>query len=416
MDNSSINVTPTSSSSIHQPSINSDRKKEGFKQQFKRLVGWGSSYNVKKQANGSLPPPLSICNTPSNASFVSTPSTPFPPTPGTLSSVAQPKVHQVNDMLEINRPVSIASKPSVVNNSSATGSTTSLTASSKILSNHSSLSSASSTSSVTSEELKAAAACPDENEADEEEEEQQQEICQEAMPVQVAEEGDIQTQYAMWMTTNAAVPTPEPPISFTAMESAKEEPQPAPPSKASSLHKKSSIISNIPSEDSTISTTDEHDLHPMSSSQEVDDLFLLVAHGVEFLTSRENSQWEEYGGYEFHPWNRPQGSFSVVRHKQRNKETLALPQQLTSNESRPKIETSSQVQDVAEIEEEEEEEKETTPPSTPQQEEESPSALAKRILGAKPEVQVPLNQSQPQQHQSVDDEVRIILKAYKLGY
>lgn len=486
---SSISITPTSSSSIYQqqPSINSDnRKKESFKQQFKRLVGWGSSYNVKKQATGTLPPPItttsnsSYLNSPSDVSFASTPSTPFPPTPGTLSSVAashkKSKHYPVHDIMELNTPVSIASKqPSVVvhsmNNPSLTGlsSTASLTTSSKIVSNHSSLSSVSSTSSVTSEELIAAAAknqhideedeVEDDDHATEkeeviappiiaqpqEEEKEQQTIQATPLP---SEEGDIQMQYAMWMTTNAAVPEetispethspiisppPTTPVTHSATTTTHEEPvMTTPPPPISSSHK-SSIMSNNTIEPSTLSmssgttaTDEEHQsdmMHPMSSGQEVDDLFLLVAHGVEFLTSRENSQWEEYGGYDFHPWNRPHGSFSVVRQQQRNKTTQhqQLPLQ-SSHETTEVVNPSNDSQqqqlleedkDVATVETKlEQVEQEAATPQQEiitQKEEESPSALAKRILGAKPEaVKTPsLTQTQPQQHPSVDDEVII---------
>lgn len=51
-------------------------------------------------------------------------------------------------------------------------------------------------------------------------------------------------------------------------------------------------------------------------SDMMDDLYLLVTRGVDYLQSRESSKWDDDGGYDFHPWNRPDGSFAVRKKKQ----------------------------------------------------------------------------------------------------
>ncbi|KAF7732529.1 hypothetical protein EC973_003276 [Apophysomyces ossiformis] len=61
----------------------------------------------------------------------------------------------------------------------------------------------------------------------------------------------------------------------------------------------------------TASTPSVNQTATVEAPAEMDDLYLLVAHGVDFLKSRESSKWEEEGGYQFHPWNRPEGSFAV---------------------------------------------------------------------------------------------------------
>jgi hypothetical protein len=71
--------------------------------------------------------------------------------------------------------------------------------------------------------------------------------------------------------------------------------------------------------------------------------------------TRENTKWEEEGGYEFHPWNRPQSSFAVKEQSKKdmplsgdqqedNSDVLAMarslllsPSSSTSNSTRNKI-------------------------------------------------------------------------------
>lgn len=311
-----------------------------------------------------------------------------------------------------------------------------------------------------------------------------------------ASAADIQTQYAMWMhsQTNISVPeeaTPVPPNKSTSqtLSSTKALTAMSTPSSRSSMQKKSSTISNNTSIMSTTSTPPtssvavstpaqsnyttstpslvststtnkvevEESLHPMSSNngQDLDDLFLLVAHGVDFLTTRENTKWEEEGGYEFHPWNRPQSSFSVRQQQQQQKNS-----DNSNHKASPMLQDNHQYdqraleQNVSISAEEIDVEAENTeaaldmarslllssstseasnpmsPPLTPipqqraqkdnafndmvnnvqqsQQPQESPLSIAKRVLGANAEVKAPIPQTQqplPQQHQSVDDEV-----------
>ncbi|KAI9255765.1 hypothetical protein BDA99DRAFT_517551 [Phascolomyces articulosus] len=76
---------------------------------------------------------------------------------------------------------------------------------------------------------------------------------------------------------------------------------------------------------------------PQQPPSEIDDLFLLVTRGVDYLQSRESSKWEDEGGYEFHPWNRPDGSFAVRKKSQ----TSLLAEETTSDQSATSNETST---------------------------------------------------------------------------
>ncbi|KAI8890962.1 hypothetical protein K501DRAFT_265465 [Backusella circina FSU 941] len=153
-------------------------------------------------------------------------------------------------------------------------------------------------------------------------------------------------------------------------------------------------------------------LHPMPSSneQDLDDLFLLVAHGVDFLTTKENTKWEEEGGYEFHPWNRPQSSFAV-RYNNKVKKPTHVPAELTQTAKIPVTETEDIIEDEK-LEEkvEQEQEEEDTEELVLEEEivasQESLVSVAKRILGAKSEPQTAQQSfnSASNEHQSVDDD------------
>lgn len=494
MDNI-VEVTPTSSSSIMtrstQPSSSTEvtKKKESLKQQFKRFVGWGSS-TTKKPNNSIIPPPLTTninnynnaLDSPSDMSFVSAPSTPLPPTPGTprsFTSKSRQGSQQLHGesklIMEVNTPTSMSRRPSettTLNDPSAA----SLVVASVVTTNNnkrlstvssvSSSSSTSSTSSVTSEEIavatKKGVTLDESDDSDNEIDKNKKQAVVTEVDTTAAE--DIQAQYAMWMNsqpvttaveivTAPATPTPVlnsaiinkalPPV-ITSVVPAKNP-----------LRNKSSNISNTttitatPSPCTTpsitSSTKEERSLHPMPSNngQDLDDLFLLVAHGVDFLTTRENTKWEEEGGYEFHPWNRPQSSFAVRQQVQRSKKEMPpLPistmtstsNNNTNNNNNNNTTTTTTTNDNDENDEntsaalamarsllltpsintneDNEESKPISPPLTPLPQqaaiaEESPLSMAKRILGAKHEIPVvaitPSVQLQPQQ--SVDDEV-----------
>ncbi|EPB84815.1 hypothetical protein HMPREF1544_08458 [Mucor circinelloides 1006PhL] len=582
-----LEVTPTSSSSIMRPSNSNStdsRKKESFKQQFKRFVGWGSSSSssssAKKQSN--IPPPLttpfftqSDIQSPSDISFVSAPSTPLPPTPGTprsfLPGNSKSRQGSASHPLEVSTPI-MSRRPSettTLNDPSAAAmaAAAAVTAANKRLSTVSSVSS-STASSVTSEEIAAAANQglmmtdtndDDDDSLDDEEGQQEEPVsvmnnvetknsleqpanapqAMQAEATVVEEPNDIQAQYAMWMNSQTNVHIPEeetniapiPPAKspassiITAANTAiltKALPPVTPQQPAKSpLRNKSSNISNAttattnvatsvvattpaqstcattatPSiasantkteiDDSMMDSSSVHQqqqqqqqqqqlepLHPMPSNngQDLDDLFLLVAHGVDFLTSRENTKWEEEGGYDFHPWNRPQSSFAVRQREQqqRNKEVPPLPVDYTSLRNQSHDGSNVSVSDLSannngnhegasdntsaalamarslllsptaseeQQQQQQQQNKPISPPLTPlpqqplqenpqeehvqqpqsqqqqqqQQQQESPLSMAKRILGAKVEIQSPnpqpvSQQPQPQQHQSVDDE------------
>ncbi|KAK4517835.1 bud emergence protein 1 [Mucor velutinosus] len=587
-----LEVTPTSSSSIMRPSNTNStdsRKKESFKQQFKRFVGWGSSSSASTKKQANIPPPLttpfstqSDLQSPSEISFVSAPSTPLPPTPGTPRSFlpANPKSRQgsASHPLEVSTPI-MSRRPSeatALNDPSAAAmaAAAAVTAANKRLSTVSSVSS-STASSVTSEEIAAAAhqglMMADTNDDDSSDDEDQQErptsvsngnsndakkkdkgsleqsvdlSPQQAMQAEVTtprnaaveEPNDIQVQYAMWMNSQTNVNIPEEEASAAPILPAKSPASsiitvsssailtkalppvtPHQPAK-SPLRSKSSNISNATTAtanmapsvvattpaQSTCATTAtpsiasantkteiEEDassihqqqqqqpphqpqqkqqqqqqlepLHPMPSNngQDLDDLFLLVAHGVDFLTIRENTKWEEEGGYDFHPWNRPQSSFAVrqqeQQQQQRNKDVPPLPVDYTSQRNQSQDGSNGSISGssasmngnhetaadntsaaltmarslllspaASEEQQQQQQQKQNkpiSPPLTPlpqqplqenpqeehvqqPQQQESPLSMAKRILGAKVEIPSPSAQpvAVPQQHQSVDDE------------
>jgi hypothetical protein len=152
-------------------------------------------------------------------------------------------------------------------------------------------------------------------------------------------------------------------------------------------------------------------LHPMPSSneQDLDDLFLLVAHGVDFLTTKENTKWEEEGGYQFHPWNRPQSSFAV-RNNNKVKNPTQVPAELTQTAKIPETETEDIVEEELEEmvdQEEKEEAEEIIPEEESVTSQESLVSVAKRILGAKTEPQTKQQSfnSASNEHQSVDEDV-----------
>lgn len=555
-------ITPTSSSSIMtkstQPSTSNStetntRKKESFKQQLKRFVGWGSSSSASSPTANKksiIPPPLttsmishhginSNMDSPSDISFVSAPSTPLPPTPGTPRSFAtksrqgSQQLHGESKLImEVNSsstPNSTLSRKTSETNHTLSDPSAAAMAAAAAIGNNNRLSTVSSvstlsTSSVTSEELAEAAkkgididAESEDEEEDELESEEIKKVVEETAVAdsqattvpkeneplhsttitQTEEPEDIQAQYALWMNsqppTTANVVNNEtnnnsvlnsalankalPPLSSAATT----PPAPAPSSSTattntvpakSPLRNKSSNISNMtnttvshcatPSIISTTTTTattiinhKEETLHPMplvnnGGKEDLDDLFLLVAHGVDFLTSRENTKWEEEGGYEFHPWNRPQSSFAVQPKEQRHKKDISpLPVNSENNVNagdvpeeedveghssngtsgstsaalamaRSLLLSSSAPNTPEEQDQQLEQNKPISPPLTPlpqqqqddqqqqqqQQSQEAHLTLAKRILSGKNEVPVVSAPVQPQSQQSVDDEVK----------
>ncbi|CAO3702442.1 unnamed protein product [Rhizopus stolonifer] len=174
---------------------------------------------------------------------------------------------------------------------------------------------------------------------------EKEEIQLEALP---EKSSDIQAEYSMWINNQ---PNEE------------ETPTPLDSSMSTSMStSKVSLVSEMSMSYPTIQTK------PVESHG-LDDLYLLVAHGVDFLKTREDTQWEEEGGYEFHPWNRAQSSFAV-----RPKDKKLKPQPISTSPSPPP----------------------PSPPSPPvpaalnqptdEQQKELAMSMAKRILSGKVEV------------------------------
>lgn len=178
-----------------------------------------------------------------------------------------------------------------------------------------------------------------------------------------SELNDIQAQYAMWMDS-------QPPEQPTPPAAAKPVPVVSTPSTAGAPVTQESEISASPSSSSTASSShqsaattsstsctstnkteqsaparDQEQVQPTSTSTQLQqpmssaaqaqqppqpsqrsslqvahgvdsDLLLLVTCGVDYLKSRETGKWEDEGGYEFHPWNRPEGSFAVRKRQE----------------------------------------------------------------------------------------------------
>jgi hypothetical protein len=161
---------------------------------------------------------------------------------------------------------------------------------------------------------------------------------------------------------------------------------------------------------------------------DLDDLFLLVAHGVDFLTDKENSKWEEEGGYEFHPWNRPQSSFAVrqaAKAAAASNKKNTLPAEFTeqpsaevANESSEDLETASAAIAMSLLSSSDEN-KPMSPPLTPQtsteqqEEEQNQESLAKRVLGSEKSSVA----AQPVvENQALDDDVSVLFFFFYFWY
>ncbi|KAI8996936.1 hypothetical protein BDB01DRAFT_830573 [Pilobolus umbonatus] len=304
-------------------------------------------------------------------------------------------------------------------------------------------------------------------------------------PVVLGEISDIQAQYAMWMNSqseestippNQSIPpavmthsiTPAAPTTVATMQSVNPiQNHVYPPvnsfpnkntfrNKAFAVSEKSvtpstlnstasvsniSTVSNSTAASSVNSvsgqtkplsgSTETYHPIPCNNGQDLDDLFLLVAHGVDFLTNRENTKWEEEGGYEFHPWNRPQSSFAVQsKDKKKAIKEISDPTILEKGATETDAENTNEDNNTSAAmamarsllsSSDEEDNKQVSPPMTPipqhikedkEVEEavevahESSVAIAKRILGAKTEP-TPVIQEEIYpviEHSTVDDE------------
>jgi hypothetical protein len=445
-----------------------EKRKDSFKQQLKRFVGWGSKQkkpaplntntydNNSSNANYTMQPnSAATTDSPSDTHhFVSAPSTPLPQTPGTPRSLKSrqiplPSDSRIDQQQQNPKNPQKESKPLPDPSAAAIAAAAAVSAANKRLSTVSSISS----SSISTEELSEQAQQVDLDDDSEEEVEHS-----EKQEIESIHEGkndvstipkkedvsEIQSQYAMWM--NSQTPTEASDSKPPSVLSNNSHP-PSTPTKNPLRNNKTLILSEQEQNNSNVMMTSLSNTSTNSTStatsassavtscssskkeekrvpeqqHDLDDLFLLVAHGVDFLTDKENSKWEEEGGYEFHPWNRPQSSFTV---RQAAKAAAAaankkntLPAEFTeqpsaevANESSEDLETASAAIAMSLLSSSDEN-KPMSPPLTPQtsteqqEEEQNQESLAKRVLGSeKPSVA-----AQPVvENQALDDDVSVL--------
>ncbi|KAI8140823.1 hypothetical protein BJV82DRAFT_715401 [Fennellomyces sp. T-0311] len=355
-------------------STNNAKKESSFKQQLKRLVGWGSkskkspppplespssSSLMMMQQNGSSlsvkPTPSSpfLETTASQVSIVSAPPTPLTPTPGknAISSKAlsprredHPPATPIKDRPHLS-PVAAAAS------ASATSMIDPAVATESHVSSLSSLSSDDDDDDdvEVGKETVDLSDDSDDSSSDEEEEDKPPKPPPKGEPL-----SDIQAQYTMWMDSQKSDQPGEKRASKTECEPPSNEPQPQlqqpeiSSSPSSTLTTSSNTTTSLASTSCTSSnnqnnntaTNDKEDEnpatppaaapHPTEPAPDMDDLYLLVTRGVDFLQSRESSKWDDEGGYEFHPWNRPDGSFAV-----RKKSQVSLVEELQPQQQQP---------------------------------------------------------------------------------
>ncbi|KAI7885653.1 hypothetical protein K492DRAFT_180214 [Lichtheimia hyalospora FSU 10163] len=370
-----ITTTPDMKHSSTEPSA---RKKESsLKQQLKRLVGWGSKtkknppppLQQQQQYHGSTAS-LGHPNTPatmvndsslsvkpiqnhassSQVSVVSAPPTPLTPTPHSGQTKVQPKITSAtapSTPIASNTPFSPvkANTPDqqpIVNESAVSAVTTSST---------SSLSSDDDDDDI---DVKEPIELSDDSSSEDEDEDEDDDGLStmsrnKALPNKPGENNEIQAQYTMWMDSQQGDDdTPkresktefvEPPLPPLPGESSHSSPSStsSPPAVADG----SSTLSP-PSSLSSCSTTPSQQQQQASSTKGgdgegngLDDLFLLVTRGVDYLQSRESSKWDDEGGYDFHPWNRPDGSFVIRKKPEPPQPTLTSSSSQSNNNEQP---------------------------------------------------------------------------------
>ncbi|KAI9476250.1 MAG: hypothetical protein EXX96DRAFT_486721 [Benjaminiella poitrasii] len=375
----------TSSSSLleQQEVMKPEKKKESttttsLKQQLKRWVGWGSSSSSSSSSSKANKQETTV-----------TPATmPLPPPP------PPPPVHRIptEDNHQDQDPSAAAMAVQAVVEA----------AHSQRLSTVSSISSdsSSSTTSVTTQEIAAAAAGlltleKDSHDDDDESEDattsveqmKVEETLTTSQPPRDISNVDIQAQYAMWMTsqqepqdgTSSVFKKPlPPPVVQTKQQPALVHKSSLPAlTTACTTPSIASTLTQRAFEEPNVTTTTVG-----NNTNDVDDLYILVAHGVDFLTAREKTKWEEDGGgYDFHPWNRPQSSFAI-----RSQQQHPHHQQQQQQEAKPMSPPLTPLHPQEDV--------------TPQQQQ--VEMIAKRVLGAKVE-------THQQKHESLDDEVKYTL-------
>lgn len=369
-DNNNNNTALDMKHSSTEPST---RKKENsLKQQLKRLVGWGSKtkknppppLQQQQQHHHGSTASLGHPNTPatmanesslsvkpiqnhassSQVSVVSAPPTPLTPTPHSGQTKVQPKITSAtapSTPIASNTPFSPvkANTPDqqpVVNESAVSAATSST----------SSLSSSDDDDDDDDIDVKEPIELSDSSSEDEDDSDDDGLSTMsrnKALPNKPGENNEIQAQYTMWMDSQQGddntpkresktefVEPPLPPLPGESSNSSPSSNTSSPPGAAGGAAVDGSSSLSPPSSLSSCSTTPSQQQQQQQQQAStttttttgggggdgngLDDLFLLVTRGVDYLQSRESSKWDDEGGYDFHPWNRPDGSF-VIRKK-----------------------------------------------------------------------------------------------------
>lgn len=290
-DSSFMEPVPMARSHSNTMSPVTEKRKESLKQQFKRLVGWGSS-NATTAATTAA-----TATAPAKEQSLSVVTSDVSTNPDKSRQGSQDYNNTSQIEVISQSPLSMKSNEPPEAPSSQESVVSLASASTHEIKQD---------SEIDTQEEQHKEGVEEENKGEEEESKKEEE----------EKPSDIQKQYTMWINNqpNEAEATHNNSSSLVSSISTSKISLESEISSTqqmiattSSITTVSSIHSNNIKETATTVTT------PVNRGQQedLDDLYLLVAHGVDFLKTRENTKWEEEGGYEFHPWNRPQSSFAV---------------------------------------------------------------------------------------------------------
>ncbi|KAG0798769.1 hypothetical protein G6F22_003893 [Rhizopus arrhizus] len=352
-DSSFMEPVPMARSNSNTMSPVTEKRKESLKQQFKRLVGWGSS-NVTTAATTAA-------------------AAAAPAKEQSLSVVISDVSTNPDKSRQGSQDINNTSQIEVVSQSPLSMKSNELPEAPSIQESVVSLASASTheikqDSEIDTQEEQHKEGAEEENKGEEEENKEEEE----------EKPSDIQKQYTMWIN-NQPNETEATHNNSSSLVSSISTSKISLASEVSSTQQMIATTSSITTVSSSIHSNNIKETTttvtaPVNHGQQedLDDLYLLVAHGVDFLKTRENTKWEEEGGYEFHPWNRPQSSFAV-RPKDKTVKTHQSSKSLDQKPLSPPLTPNPQLYQ-----------------QTDEQQKELAMSMAKRILSGKTD-EIPTN-------------------------
>lgn len=403
----SISSTATADMDDHTSTTDKQQRKRenSFTKQLKRLVGWGSK-SSKKNTNNSSNSSATNNNDNNNnqmlhqnSSSLSVMSPYMEHACSSQISVASAPVASTALLPSINRPdmppgeTPAPTKPTSPEPTARPRSTVSVSSSSSEEEEEESSSDEEEGDGKVDMDVDAESS--DEEDSDEDESDQEEEQDTSQKTEEEPSEQTLQAQYALWAESTKSEEEQQQQKIATISPSSSG-------STAASASASSSSVASGPSTttatavDVTTTTTTTIPAPPVVSN-DMDDIYLLVTRGVDYLQSRESTKWDDEGGYDFHPWNRPDGSFAV---RKKSISTEQVPADKTSEPAESKEE-----QEVVEAEKKQEEE---TVKEQDNQEQQAPkrSNSSKRSSTSSSSTSRPIVQQPPTQTESLMDEVR----------